>query len=278
MKRVAIYIVASVIIIALFGSLVGLMLSGTRRSIVITGSTIVLPIAESCARAYNSSKNKTINFVINAGGSTVGFEALIDKKTDIANASRDIKSDELSRARERGVNPVENEVGKDGLAIIINKAIGIRELDIKTIRAIYKGDIRNWQELGGPDKKIIVISRYSASGTYETFDNIVMNGEEFNIEPLLLSSNKAVVDSVASIPYSIGYVGIGYVNQSVNVLKVEGVYPSKQTINNGTYLISRSLYMYTDEEPKGEIKRFIDFIRSEEGQTLVEQAGYVPIR
>lgn len=277
MKRVAIYIVASVLLIALFGSLVGLMMSGRTKSIVITGSTIIMPIAQRCADAYNSSKGKNVNFVVNGGGSSVGIEALIYNKTDIANASRDIKGDELNRARDRGVNPVESEVAKDGLAIILNKAIDIREMDIETLRSIYKGEIRNWKELGGPNKKIIVVSRYSASGTYETFENRVMHGQELGVEPILCSSNRAVVDSVATIPYSIGYVGIGYVNDKINVLTVEGVYPSKRTVNDGTYLISRSLYMYTDEEPKGEIKRFIEFIRSEEGQKIVEQAGYVPL-
>lgn len=278
MKRVAIYIVASLLLIAIFGSLVGLLLSGRTKSIVITGSTIILPIAQRCADAYNSAKNKNVNFVVNSGGSSVGIEALIYNKTDIANASRDIKSEELSRAKERGVNPVESVVAKDGLAIIVNKTFNVREMDIETIRAIYKGEIRNWKELGGPNKKIIVVSRYSASGTYETFENRVMNDEELGIDPILCSSNKAVVDSVATIPYSIGYVGIGYVNERINVLTVEGVYPSKMTVNNGTYLISRSLYMYTDEEPKGEIKRFIEFILSEEGQKIVEEAGYVPLQ
>lgn len=256
----------------------GFIFSKKKKKITITGSTTVLPIAQKCAEVYMQKNSKGTGITVNGGGSSVGIAALIDQRTDIANASRNIKEKEVSKAKEKGVNPVGTVVAKDGLAIIINKSVtGIKEIDIETIKAIYKGEISNWSELGGPNKEIVIVSRDTASGTYETFENKVMQKDKVLSEALMLASNKAVLTTVNQTPYSIGYVGIGYISDEVTVLTVEGVYPTNKTVNDGSYKISRSLYMYTDGNPSGDIKRFLDFILSPEGQKIVGEVGYVPL-
>lgn len=256
----------------------GFIFSKKKKKITITGSTTVLPIAQRCAEVYMQKNSSKTGITVNGGGSSVGIAALIDKRTDIANASRNIKDKEITKAKERGVTPVGTVVAKDGLAIIVNKGVdSVKEIDIETIRAIYRGDITNWSELGGTDKEIVIISRDTASGTYETFEKRVMQKEKVLSDALMLASNKSVLAAVTQTPYSIGYVGIGYISAEVDVLTVEGVFPTKRSVNDGSYKISRSLYMYTNGKPSGDIKSFLDFILSAEGQKIVGEVGYVPL-
>ncbi|MCG8570276.1 MAG: phosphate ABC transporter substrate-binding protein [Spirochaetes bacterium] len=245
--------------------------------ISITGSTTVLPIAQKCSEAYMKTKNQNVSITVSGGGSSVGIAALIDGRTDIADASREIKDKEITKAKENGITPVATVVAKDGLAIIVNKNVSLKEIDVATIKKMYMGEIKNWSELGVGDGEIVLVSRDTSSGTYETFEKKVMNKEKIDASALMVASNKAALSTVVSTPNSIAYVGLGYLSDTVNVLTVEGVNPSNKTVNDGSYKISRSLYMYTNGEPKGAIKKFLDFVTSSEGQKLVEEVGYVPL-
>jgi phosphate transport system substrate-binding protein len=145
------------------------------------------------------------------------------------------------------------------------------------IKAIYTGEISNWSDLGGANQEIVVISRDSSSGTFETFNELALDDERVRPDALLQASNSAVATSVANTPGAIGYVGLGYVNEKVKAIAVDESMPSKQTVNSGDYALARPLFMYTDGEPEGAVKEFLDFVMSEEGQKLVEENGYISL-
>jgi len=262
-------------------SIVGLILTGCLSKpakITITGSTTVLPIAQKCAETF-MAKKKNIRISVSGGGSSVGIAALIDGSCDIADASRQIKDKEVQKAEEKGIKPFEYVVAKDALAIVVNKSVtGIEDLPISTIKDIFNGKIKNWNELGGPDAEIVLISRDTSSGTFETFEGLVMKSEKIVPEALMLASNNAVATTVATTPNSIGYIGLGYLSSAdVKAIKMDGVAPSNETVLNGQYKISRNLHMYTNGEATGAVKKFLDFVLSAEGQKIVEEEGFVPL-
>lgn len=277
MKRIVLSIV--VCVVAMLVILVALynFIWGIESKMNVAGSTIVTPILKKCAEVYKEKKSKKINFEFHGGGTVMGFEALIDGKTDIAGASREIHSDEMNQARDNGVDPVKTLIAKDGLAVIVNKTVDIEKLYLYQIKKIYLGEIDNWKELGGPDKKIIVMSRHKHSGSYETFSNKVMQWEELGTDSIIGATNADLLNKIIEVPYSIGYVGLGYIDDRVNVLTIEGVYPTVEAVSDGSYLISRSLYIYTDGQPKKDVKDFVDFILSPDGQYVVSEIGYIPL-
>ncbi|MEO0083786.1 MAG: PstS family phosphate ABC transporter substrate-binding protein [candidate division WOR-3 bacterium] len=262
--------------------IIGLLVIGTtnlfaaKKSITMSGSTTVLPIAQKAAEAF-MDLNPKINVSVRGGGSGVGISSLISKTVDIGLSSRPIRDKELATAKQKGVNPVGNVIALDGIAIIVHAQNPINEISIKTLKDIYTGKITNWKALGGPDKEIVVISRDVASGTFEVFREKVMGGDKTKDDALMLASNKAVATTVQETPGAIGYIGLGYISEGVKALKVDGVMPSNKTVQDGTYKLSRPLYMYTNGAPKGLVKDYIDFILSSAGQKIVADVGYVPI-
>lgn len=247
------------------------------KSINIVGSTTVLPIAQACAEKFMDLK-KDVNVSVKGGGSGVGIAALIDGTCDIANSSRAMKKEEVEKAKGKGINPVEHVIAKDGLAIVVHPSNPVKALTVEQVRDIYSGRISNWREVGGKDMKIVVVSRDSASGTYEAFHELVLKGDKLRGDALLLASNQAVATTVAQTEGAIGYIGLGYLSSSVKALDIDGVKPSKETVVNGSYKLSRPLFMYTNGEPKGLVKEFIDFVLSPEGQKIVEEQGFVAVK
>lgn len=247
------------------------------KSITITGSTTVLPIAQRAAEAY-MDLHEDVSISVRGGGSGVGIAALIDGRADIADASRSIKTKELKTAREKGIDPYSNIVARDGIAVVVHTDNPINALNIETLKKIYTGEINNWKQLGRPSKSIVVISRDVASGTFEVFNELILGGEKVIDGALMLASNKTVATTVSTTPDGIGYIGLGYLSKDVKAIKMDGVMPSNETVNNGSYKLARPLFMYTNGKPKGLIKSFIDFVLSAEGQKIVEEVGYVPIR
>ncbi len=247
------------------------------KKITIAGSTTVFPIAQRCAEVY-MDKYDDVNISIRGGGSGVGIASIVAGKVDIANASRPIKSKELKTAREKGINPIGNIIAKDGIAAVVYSDNSVSGLTISQMKDIYSGKIANWKELGGSNMAIVVISRDVSSGTFEVFKKKVLKGARVKSSALMLASNKAVASTVAQTPGAIGYVGLGYLTGKIKALKIEGIMPSVKTVNNGRYKIARPLFMYTDGKPKGEVKKFIKFIQSSEGQNIAEELGYVPLR
>jgi phosphate transport system substrate-binding protein len=247
------------------------------KSLTLTGSTTVLPIAQREAEAFMDIY-KDISVSVRGGGSGVGIAAIIDGRTDIANSSRSIKTKELKTAREKGVNVYPNIIAQDGIAVVVNPENPIDSITIEDLKKIYTGEIANWKELGGPAKPIVVISRDFSSGTFEVFNELVLKGGKVKDDALMLASNKAVATTVTETPYSIGYVGLGYLSDQVKALVVDGVEPTEETVRTGKYKLSRPLFMYTNGEPTGIIKLFMDFVFSEQGQRIVKEAGFVTVK
>jgi phosphate transport system substrate-binding protein len=245
--------------------------------IVIKGSTTVLPIAQKAAEAY-MKQNPDVKITVSGGGSGNGIKALIDGSTDIADSSRFIKSKEVKLAVEKGQYPVPFAVAYDCIVPVVHPSNTIMNLSVAQLKDIYMGKIKNWKEVGGPDRTIVVISRDTSSGTYEVWEKKVMNKDRVFPGALLQASNGAIVQAVSKNKNAIGYIGIGYVNKSVKSLMVERVTGSAETTLNGTYPISRALYMFTPGWPEGDTLNFINFVvHPEKGQKLVKDAGFVPL-
>lgn len=247
------------------------------KTLTLTGSTTVLPIAQKTAETFMDI-NPNARISVRGGGSGVGISALIDGTTNIANASRPIKTEEIEQAHGKEVNPVETVIAMDGIAIIVHSSNSIKGISLEQIKAIYTGAISDWQELGEKSGSIVVVSRDVSSGTFETFKKLVLGGEKTRADALMLASNSAVATTVANTPGAIGYIGLGYLAEGITALEVNGVYPSKETITAGEYKLTRSLYMYTNGDPEGVEKEFIDFILSPQGQKIVEEQGFVSIK
>ncbi len=246
-------------------------------NIVIKGSTTVLPIAQKVAEAYKE-KFPEARISISGGGSGNGIKALIDGMTDIADSSRFIKDKEVKQAVENGQYPVPFAVAYDCIVPVVHPSNPAVDISMDQLKAIYQGQIKNWEELGGPDKKITVISRDTSSGTYEVWEKIVMRKERVFPGALLQASNGAIVQAVSKNKNAIGYIGIGYLNDSVKPLTVNGVMGSAETTLNGSFPISRPLYMFTRGWPEGDTLKFINFVlHPERGQKLVGEIGFVPL-
>ncbi len=246
-------------------------------NLVIKGSTTVLPIAQKVAEVY-MEQHPDVRVSISGGGSGNGIKALIDGMTDIADSSRFIKGKEVKQAVENGQYPVPFAVAYDCIVPVVHPSNSVKDLGMDQLKAIYQGQIKNWKELGGPDKKIAVISRDTSSGTYEVWEKIVMRKERIYPGALLQASNGAVVQAVSNNENAIGYIGIGYINDSVKVLTVNGVEGTPETTLNGTFAISRPLYMFTRGWPEGDTLNFINYVlHPEKGQKLVGEVGYVPL-
>jgi len=248
-----------------------------ENNIIAKGSTTVLPISQACAEIF-MDQNMDIDISVQGGGSGVGIASIIDGTCDIGNASRAIKEKEIDTAKEKGVTPIGNVVARDAIAVVVNPANSVDGLTLEQIKAIYTGEFSNWSQVGGSDQEIVIISRDSASGTFEAFNELALDKEKVRPDALLQASNAAVATSVANTPGAIGYVGLGYVTSKIKAIEVDSVVPSKETVNSDTYPLARPLFMYTNGEPTGAVKEFIDFVMSEEGQKLVEENGYISVK
>ena len=246
-------------------------------NLVIKGSTTVLPIAQKAVEAYMRA-NPDVSISLSGGGSSNGIKAIIDGSTDIANASRFIKDKEVKMAVEKGVYPVPFAVAYDCIVPVVHPSNSIVNITMAQLKDIYMGKIKNWKEIGGPDRTVVVISRDTSSGTYEVWHKKVMNKERVFPGALLQASNGAVSQTVAKNKNAIGYIGLGYVDKAVKALSVNRIVGSETTTLNGTYPISRPLFMFTPGWPKGDVANFINFlINPDKGQKYVAEAGYVPL-
>jgi phosphate transport system substrate-binding protein len=248
------------------------------NKIVIDGSTTVGPIAKAFAEYYMDN-NKGVNITVSESGSGNGAKTLINSTCHIADMSRFMKEKEFKAAVDKGIQPVAHVVALDGLPILVHPSNPIKGLTIEQVRNIYLGKIKNWKELGGPDMKIIKISRDTNSGTYETFEKLVMNKGRLASDVEYVGSNGAAKQRVSSTPAAIGYAGLGFVDRKVKALEVNGVYPSKKTVVSGKYPIARPLYMFTNGYPKmgSHLYNFITLYLSKKGQEIVESIGFVPV-
>lgn len=248
----------------------------TADNLVIKGSTTVLPIAQTAVDAYMKI-NKGVQISLSGGGSGDGIKALIDGSTDIADSSREIKKVEIDLAQSKGVKPVATVIAHDALTPVVHPKNKVKDLTIDQLSQIYQGKITNWKEVGGDDLKIVVISRDSSSGTFESWAEFVMKKAKVMPSAQMLASNGAIYTAISKNKYAIGYLGLGYVKKGVKALTVGGIPATKETAISKQYPLSRELYMYTNGDPTGEAAKFIEFVKSAEGQKLVAKEGFVPL-
>ncbi|MBI9030703.1 PstS family phosphate ABC transporter substrate-binding protein [bacterium] len=251
--------------------------STLEGKITMSGSTTVLPIAQACAEEF-MNQNPKVNISVRGGGSSIGIKDIMAGTVEIGNASRDAKGKEINKAKESGIDLYQNVVANDGIAIIVNPKNTITNLTLEQIQAIYTGKYTNWNELGGPDMNIVLISRDTSSGTYEVFYEIAMKKQNIVQNCIMVASNNAAVTSVKDTPGAISYAGLGYLSSSVKPVQVNGVDPTMANVLSGKYAVARKLNMYTNGAPQGITKTFIDFILSDEGQKIVEKQGFIKVK
>jgi len=248
-----------------------------RRTISVTGSTTVLPVGQAAADAYMDI-HLYDEILVSGGGSGGGIKAVGEGTADIGMASRDISANE----KQQYPTLVEHVVAVDGIAVIVHPSNPVTTLTMDEIKAIYKGEISNWKDLGGQDRSIVPVGRDSASGTREFFYEAVMHKEEFVRTQQELNSNGAVKQTVAQTPDAIGYVGLGYLDNTVAAVTIDvngkPVVPSIESVKNKSYPIARGLNMYTQGQPSGLVKDYLDFLMSAEGQRIVADQGFVPVQ
>ena len=248
------------------------------EKIDIQGSTTVLPIMQIIAEEFMAS-HLEVDITVSGGGSGVGVAALMDSIADIAMSSRKMKDKEMEKAASSGLNIQEFEIARDAIAVIVNPAQNsLTGIESDILKKIYTGEVKSWRELGGEDKPIVVVSRDTNSGTFEVFNEHILKGDELAPEVLLLASNRAILDEISKNQDAIGYIGLGYLNDQVKSLILDGVEPTHDHALDGSYPISRSLYLYTANLPTDAKKQLIDFVLSEKGQAIVEEEGFVRIK
>ncbi|MHC1604188.1 MAG: phosphate ABC transporter substrate-binding protein [Candidatus Syntropharchaeales archaeon] len=249
----------------------------TPESVVelqIAGSTTVLPIAEECARVF-MEKHPGSRIDVAGGGSSHGIKSVAEGTVDIGDASRDIKDSE----REAHPELVPHPIAKDGVAIVVHPSNPVNSITMEELRRIYTGEITNWKDLGGVDAEIVLVSREEGSGTRDCFEHAVMKpiNEEITDTAIIQDSNGKVRAAVAGNENAIGFLSLGYVNQDVKALKLDGVEPTVENVVNGKYPISRTLWMITRGDPDQGEEEFLNFVLSEEGQKIVEELHFVPV-
>ncbi|MCF7816699.1 MAG: phosphate ABC transporter substrate-binding protein [Kiritimatiellales bacterium] len=249
-----------------------------QDKITIDGSTTVGPIAKAFAE-YFMAANPNVNITVSESGSGNGAKSLVNNTCDVADMSRPMKESEFKAAADKGIQPVAHVVALDGLAVVVHPSNPVQDLTVEQVRKIYLGEISNWKDIGGPDKAIVVISRDTNSGTYETFEDRVLEKKKIREDCEYVGSNGAMRQRVQSTPAAIGYAGLGFVDKTVKALKVNGIYPSPETVQTGEYPIARPLFMYTNGYPQlgSPLYRFVTIHLTKDGQEMVEEIGFVPV-
>ncbi len=248
-----------------------------QNKVVIDGSTTVGPIAKAFAEYY-MKQNQGLNIIISESGSGNGAKSLINSTCDIAMMSRPMKSTEIKSAENAGVSIVENVVAMDGIAMIVHPSNPVQNLTMDQIKCMYLGEIKNWKELGGADAIIVVISRETNSGTYETFENMVLNKEKIAGRVEYVGSNGAARQRVLNTEGAIAYVGLAF-TERVKVMQVNGVLACEETVRSGEYGMARPLYMYTNGRPEADshVCNFLGMAKTIEGKRIVDDLGFVSL-
>lgn len=258
-------------------------------SIQNIGSDTIVNLALAWAEAY-TELNPDIRISVTGGGSGTGIAALINGTVDIANASRQIKDEEIAAAEENGIDPVEHVIARDAIAVVVHPDNPVNQLTIQQVSSIYSGAITNWSQVGGEDRPIVLLSRESNSGTHVYFlEQVVRQGNKedttlFSPDTLLLPSSEGISAEVRQNPNAIGYDGLGYVTSDQKVVAIakdsDGpfVLPTADSVNNHTYPIARDLYMYTGGEPAGHVADYLKWIITDsQAQQIVADLGFVPL-
>ncbi len=263
--------------------------SGAPQTLQINGSDTMVNLGQAWAEAF-IKKHAEVSVSVTGGGSGTGIAALINGTTDVAQCSRPMKPEEVAQAKAKGREPKEIQVAWDGIAVVVNPNNKVGQLTVDQLADIFAGKTTNWKQVGGAQGKMVILSREVNSGTHVYFkEHVLQKGDktskaDYATSALLMPSSQAIHDEVAQNPQAIGYVGLGYLDSKVKALKVAQepgapfVAPSPQTVISQQYPISRPLFFYTAGEPAGPAKAFIDFVLSGEGQQVVSQLDFVPLK
>jgi len=249
----------------------------SSKTIKIKGSDTMLYLTNLLARDYMKN-NSNISIYVEGGGSATGIRALSEGTIDICTASRTLKGEEVKELADKyrtvGMSTL---IAKDALSIYVNINNPIDNVSSDQLKNIFECETANWKELGWKKEKIIRAGRNPNSGTYLYFKEHILGGDNYCDDIEIKPTTASIVKFVSENIYSIGYGGIGYVTDSVKCLKINGIAPSEGSVIDDSYPISRYLHFYTLRQPAGEVKKFIDWVISDEGQRIVEESGYIPI-
>lgn len=267
-------------------SLSNAVTQAASNSVTIKGSDTMVHLVTAWSDAYMKAHPEA-KISVTGGGSGTGVAALLNGTTDICASSRDLNEEEIKSAEAKGLKLTDLTVARDALSIIVHPNNPITELTTDQIASIYTGAVTNWKDVGGPDETIVVASRESSSGTYMFFQEHVLKKKDYTPSALLLPATSAIVQTVADSTGAIGYVGLGYVQESAGKVKAIGVkatpdvavvMPTMETVLNGQYSIARPLFLIVSKEPAGTAIGFLDFCLAEEGQRIVVDTGYVKVK
>jgi phosphate transport system substrate-binding protein len=257
--------------------------SGSKQQLTVKGSDTMVQLAQAWAQDFMKA-HPEISVTVTGGGSNTGIAALMNKGTDVANASRPMKPEEKDAAKKSGIDPKEFVVAQDALSIIVNPSNPIQELTVAQLADIYLGKVTNWKQLGGKDQNIVANGRDSSSGTYVFFQEHVLKKQKFATSVLNNPATTAIVENVSQDAGAIGYVGLGYVSDKVKAIPIKkdasspAVHGTAETVLSNQYPLSRPLFSYTAGAPNGAAKIWLDWIVGSEGQAIVKKLGFVPVK
>lgn len=282
MNRHRLIMIALVVAIGLAST--GLAACQTKTSLDIRGSDTMINLGAKWAETF-MAKNSKFTVAVQGGGSGTGATAMANKNADIAQMSRAMKDAEKAAVKTAtGKDPKEYLVAYDGVAMVVNTANTLTEVPMDTLAKVFRGEITNWADLGGPNATIVVLARDTASGTHVFVKEHVLGNQEYGANVQFMTSTQAIYNEVKSNPQAIGYIGLGYLDSAVKALAVKKddasapVLPSVATVKDNTYSISRPLFNYTVGEPTGIVKSYIDFVMGVDGQKIVADLGFVPVK
>lgn len=256
---------------------------GAKQQLTVKGSDTMVQLAQAWAQDFMKA-HPEVSVTVTGGGSNTGIAALMNKGTDIADASRPMKPEEKDTAKKNSLDVKEFVVAQDALSVIVNPSNPIKELTMEQLADIYLGKTTNWKQLGGPDKNIVANGRESSSGTFVFFQEHVLKKKPFATTVLQNPATTAIVDNVSQDAGAIGYVGLGYVSDKVKAVPIKkdagsaAVAGTVENVLNNTYPMSRPLFEYTGSEPTGAAKTWLDWVMGPDGQALVKKLGFVPIK
>jgi phosphate transport system substrate-binding protein len=266
------FVTATVVAIA------GLAIAGADTIVIKGSDTLGAKLVPQLTEQFKSLHAGT-TFNIAAEGSATGFAALIDKTAAIGMASRPAKPEEIANGKAKGVELKETVVAYDGIAVIVNSANTVKGLTKKQVEQIFTGEVTDWSAVGGASGKISVYTRNTSSGTYAEFKELAMKKRDYAADSQKLGGNEQIAQEVSKNPNGAGYVGLAYTKAGgIKVVPIDAASPSKESVLAKSYPYARPTFFYTNGEPTGAIKEFIDFTIGSEGQKIVEQVGFVPIK
>ncbi len=285
MKKIATIALAA---LALFGGL--LPAAPARKMIQIKGSDTMVNLVQILAEEY-MGRTPGAAIAVSGGGSGTGITGLINQTCDLANSSREWKSKEIDQAWEKGVSPRFFVVAVDGLSIVVNEKNPLEKLTVAQVGALYRGDVKSWKAVGGPDQAVSLYGRQSNSGTYVFMQEFVLGNKNFSADMKEMNGNAQIIEGIIQDEGAVGYVGVGYlhdqtgrIRKGLKVLEISkepggpGFLPTdKAAVDSGAYPISRPLYMATNGKPKADVARFLAWIVGPEGQAIVEREGFFTV-